>query len=79
MFAVVCVSAGILSGKNEKEKETQTIWDRFRFFFSEKDDAIDYFTSASKSGKIPLKDFYNGLYTYPILLLFDQADKNDKN
>nr|OBZ99567.1 Polyprenyl synthetase [Leptospira interrogans serovar Copenhageni/Icterohaemorrhagiae] len=47
-------------------------------FFQKKDDAIDYFTSASKSGKIPLKDFYNGLYTHPILLLLDRADRNDK-
>lgn len=79
LFAVVCVSAGILSDKNEKEKKKlRQFGIDLGSFFQKKDDAIDYFTSASKSGKIPLKDFYNGLYTYPILLLLDRADRNDK-
>ncbi|WP_061219693.1 polyprenyl synthetase family protein [Leptospira borgpetersenii] len=79
LFGAVGVSAGILSDKNDKEKKKlRQFGIDLGSFFQKKDDAIDYFTPASKSGKVPLKDFYNGLYTYPILLLLDQADKNDK-
>ncbi|PJZ57499.1 polyprenyl synthetase family protein [Leptospira barantonii] len=79
LFGAVSVSAGILSEKNEKEKKKlRQFGIDLGSFFQKKDDAIDYFTPASKSGKVPLKDFYNGLYTYPILLLLEKADKNDK-
>lgn len=79
LFGAVGISAGILSDKNDKEKKKlRQFGIDLGSFFQKKDDAIDYFTPASKSGKVPLKDFYNGLYTYPILLLLDQADKNDK-
>ncbi|MBW0435258.1 geranylgeranyl pyrophosphate synthase [Leptospira yasudae] len=79
LFGAVSASAGVLSEKNEKEKKKlRQFGIDLGSFFQKKDDAIDYFTPASKSGKVPLKDFYNGLYTYPILLLLEKADKNDK-
>ncbi|TGM60184.1 polyprenyl synthetase family protein [Leptospira adleri] len=79
LFGAVTLSAGVLSEKQEKEKKKlRQFGIDLGSFFQKKDDAIDYFSPASKSGKVPLKDFYNGLYTYPILLLLEKADKNDK-
>lgn len=79
LFGAVTSAAGILSEKSEKEKKKlRQFGIDLGSFFQKKDDAIDYFSPASKSGKVPLKDFYNGLYTYPILLLLENADKNDK-
>ncbi|AOP33000.1 geranylgeranyl pyrophosphate synthase [Leptospira tipperaryensis] len=79
LFGAVTSAAGILSEKQDKEKKKlRQFGIDLGSFFQKKDDAIDYFSPASKSGKVPLKDFYNGLYTYPILLLLDKADKNDK-
>ncbi|MBM9500362.1 polyprenyl synthetase family protein [Leptospira sp. 201903071] len=79
LFGAVTSAAGILSEKQEKEKKKlRQFGIDLGSFFQKKDDAIDYFSPASKSGKVPLKDFYNGLYTYPILLLLERAEKNDK-
>lgn len=79
LFGAVTLAAGVLSEKEDKEKKKlRQFGIELGSFFQKKDDAIDYFSPASKSGKVPLKDFYNGLYTYPILLLLEKADKNDK-
>ncbi|MBM9577790.1 polyprenyl synthetase family protein [Leptospira sp. 201903070] len=79
LFGAVTAAAGVLSEKQEKEKKKlRQFGIDLGSFFQKKDDAIDYFSPASKSGKVPLKDFYNGLYTYPILLLLEKAEKNDK-
>ncbi|XDD49747.1 polyprenyl synthetase family protein [Leptospira sp. WS92.C1] len=79
LFGAVSSAAGVLSEISEKEKKKLGQFGiDLGSFFQKKDDAIDYFSPASKSGKVPLKDFYNGLYTYPVLLLLEKADKNDK-
>ncbi|MDV6236612.1 polyprenyl synthetase family protein [Leptospira ellisii] len=79
LFGAVASAAGVLAESSDKDrKKLGQFGVELGSFFQKKDDAIDYFSPASKSGKVPLKDFYNGLYTYPILLLLEKADKNDK-
>ncbi|TGK39258.1 polyprenyl synthetase family protein [Leptospira gomenensis] len=79
LFGAVASAAGVLAESSDKDrKKLGQFGVELGSFFQKKDDAIDYFSPASKSGKVPLKDFHNGLYTYPILLLLEKADKNDK-
>ena len=79
LFGAVCETAGILSKKDEKEvKEIKKFGITMGMLFQKKDDYIDYFEAPEKSGKIQLKDFMNGLYTYPILLLLEKANRFEK-
>jgi len=48
---------------------------RLGLLFQKRDDALDYFVSGKQSGKVFLKDFDNGLFTYPILLLREKLPK----
>ena len=45
--------------------------------FQIKDDYIDYFQSSENSGKTQMKDFINGLYTYPLIVLREKANKKE--
>ena len=47
--------------------------------FQLKDDYIDYFQEGKKSGKIQMKDFLNGLYTYPLIRLKEFMSKKEIN
>ncbi|MCB1142467.1 MAG: polyprenyl synthetase family protein [Leptospiraceae bacterium] len=78
LFGAVSISAGILSGlKGKPLEKIHNFGIQMGLLFQRKDDYIDYFDDSKKSGKIPLKDFMNGLYTYPILLLQEKLKKND--
>lgn len=46
--------------------------------FQIKDDYIDYFEVKDKTGKTPLKDFTNGLFTYPAILLLETSTSSEK-
>lgn len=79
LFGAVSEAAGILIEAPKKtRKKLHEFGIRLGFLFQKQDDAIDYFQAGDQTGKIPLKDFRNGLYTYPILRLLSVADKNDK-
>ncbi|EPG74291.1 polyprenyl synthetase [Leptospira fainei serovar Hurstbridge str. BUT 6] len=79
LFGAVCQAAGILAEAPKKSlKKLHEFGARLGSLFQKQDDAIDYFQAGEQTGKIPLKDFKNGLYTYPILKLLERADKNDK-
>jgi len=70
LFGACAVSAGILLAKPTKEKkELHKFGIQLGNFFQQNDDCLDYFTDSNSSGKVFLKDFRNGLYTYPILVL----------
>ncbi|EQA45914.1 polyprenyl synthetase [Leptospira broomii serovar Hurstbridge str. 5399] len=79
LFGAVCQAAGILAETPKKSlKKLHEFGIRLGSLFQKQDDAIDYFQAGEQTGKIPLKDFKNGLYTYPVLKLLEHADKNDK-
>lgn len=80
LFGACTMSAGILSKLSQKECESL-----YEFgvllgkLFQKKDDYLDYFQSIHQSGKEPLKDFKNGLFTYPILRLRQKAGKKKES
>ncbi|EQA37577.1 polyprenyl synthetase [Leptospira inadai serovar Lyme str. 10] len=79
LFGAVCQAAGILAETPKKNlKKLHEFGIRLGSLFQKQDDAIDYFQAGEQTGKIPLKDFKNGLYTYPVLKLLEYSDKNDK-
>lgn len=79
LFGAVCQAAGILAEAPKKNlKKLHEFGIRLGSLFQKQDDAIDYFQAGDQTGKVPLKDFKNGLYTYPVLRLLEKADKNDK-
>ncbi|GBF50063.1 polyprenyl synthetase [Leptospira ryugenii] len=70
LFGACTASAAILCGLNEKEtKSLSEFGIRLGKLFQKKDDCLDYFYASSESGKDKFKDFHNGLFTYPILIL----------
>lgn len=78
LFGVVCETAGILSGENDvRLTELRNFGVSLGMMFQMKDDYIDYFQEGKKSGKIEMKDFLNGLYTYPLILLKEFVSKKD--
>jgi octaprenyl-diphosphate synthase len=79
LFGAVTESAAILSGRNRKESENfREFGIRMGDVFQKRDDLLDYFEETKTTGKEFLKDFSNKLYTYPILILMEEADKVDK-
>ncbi|TGL60015.1 polyprenyl synthetase family protein [Leptospira jelokensis] len=70
LFGVCTESAAILANQSkEKRKEFRQFGVRLGKLFQKKDDCLDYFVDSKASGKEFLKDFKNGLYTYPVLVL----------
>lgn len=67
----VCTEAAAILAKETKErrKEFRQFGVRLGKLFQKKDDCLDYFEDSKTSGKEFLKDFKNGLYTYPVLVL----------
>ncbi|PJZ68785.1 geranylgeranyl pyrophosphate synthase [Leptospira perolatii] len=79
LFGAVSEAAGILVELPKKSrKKLHDFGIRLGFLFQKQDDAIDYFQAGNQTGKVPLKDFKNGLYTYPVLKLLEKSDRNDK-
>jgi octaprenyl-diphosphate synthase len=79
LFGAVTETAGILAGmSSSKIKELRTFGATMGRLFQKKDDYIDYFESTESSGKTVFKDFHNGLYTYPVILLMQKATKQDQ-
>ncbi len=79
LFGAVCETAGILSGAETKKiNSLRNFGISMGNMFQKRDDYLDYFDDSKKIGKIPYKDFYNGLYTYPVIVLRDLCTKNEK-
>jgi octaprenyl-diphosphate synthase len=79
LFGAVAETAGILSDLPEKKiKELHYFGVVMGSLFQKKDDYIDYFQDQKISGKIPLKDFVNGLFTYPVILLLEKSKSSEK-
>ncbi|EOQ89322.1 polyprenyl synthetase [Leptospira yanagawae serovar Saopaulo str. Sao Paulo = ATCC 700523] len=70
LFGVCTEAAAILANQSkEKRKEFRQFGVRLGKLFQKKDDCLDYFVDSKASGKEFLKDFKNGLFTYPVLVL----------
>lgn len=79
LFGAACQSAAILAKLNKKK---ELLFYEFGIqlgnLFQKRDDCLDYFQVLNHSGKDFLKDFYNQLYTYPLIVLKQVASKKDK-
>lgn len=80
LFGAVAETAGILCGLPDKEiKSLHKFGITMGSLFQKKDDFIDYFQESKESGKTPLKDYSNGLFTYPVILLLDKCNSYERS
>lgn len=78
LFGAVCKTSGILANSNiGKQNALNQFGVEMGMMFQIKDDYIDYFQSSENSGKVQMKDFLNGLFTYPVILLKEKLTKNE--
>lgn len=78
LFGAVCETAGILSDLSlKKVNDLHNFGIILGKIFQIKDDYIDYFEDEANSGKSKYKDFFNGLFTHPIILLKEKANKKE--
>ena len=79
LFGVCTESSAILANKSKKERTViRDFGVRLGKLFQKKDDCLDYFVDSRTSGKEFLKDFKNGLFTYPVLVLRNQLGLLEK-
>lgn len=80
LFGVCTEAAAILAKKsNAERKQFRQFGVRLGKLFQKKDDCLDYFEDSKTSGKEFLKDFKNGLYTYPVLVLRTKLNLIEKS
>ena len=79
LFAAATKVGAILSGVKSKEKEALEFYGRnLGLTFQIADDTLDYNSEIKLFGKKIGQDFYEGKITLPIILLFQNAEKNEK-
>ncbi|MCZ8156182.1 MAG: polyprenyl synthetase family protein [Leptospira sp.] len=79
LFGACTESAGHLANLSKKECANLAEFGvRLGKLFQKKDDCLDYFFTSKDSGKEFLKDFHNGLYSYPILKLKESSNTKVK-
>ncbi len=79
LFAAATKVGAILSEMKTKEKEALEFYGRnLGLTFQIADDTLDYNSELKIFGKNIGQDFYEGKITLPIILLFQKADKDEK-
>ena len=79
LFAAATKAGAILSETKSKEKEALEFYGRnLGLTFQIADDTLDYNSEIKFFGKKIGQDFYEGKVTLPIILLFQKADKPEK-
>ena len=79
LFAAATKVGAILSETKSKEKEALEFYGRnLGLTFQIADDTLDYNSEIKFFGKKIGQDFYEGKITLPIILLFQKADKPEK-
>ena len=79
LFAAATKVGAILSEKKTKEKEALEFYGRnLGLTFQIADDTLDYNSELKLFGKNIGQDFYEGKITLPIILLFQKANKDEK-
>jgi octaprenyl-diphosphate synthase len=70
LFGAMTETAALLAGRAAAEqKKYRMFGERLGRYFQIRDDFIDYFQPAGKSGKKEMQDFERGLVTWPVILL----------
>ena len=79
LFAAATKVGAILSNMKTKEKEALEFYGRnLGLTFQIADDTLDYNSELKLFGKNIGQDFYEGKITLPIILLFQKANKDEK-
>ena len=79
LFAAATKEGAILSEMKTKEKEALEFYGRnLGLTFQIADDTLDYNSELKLFGKNIGQDFYEGKITLPIILLFQKANKDEK-
>jgi len=79
LFAAATKVGAILSEMKTKEKEALEFYGRnLGLTFQIADDTLDYNSELKLFGKNIGQDFYEGKITLPIILLFQKADRDEK-
>ena len=79
LFAAATKVGAILSDMKTKEKEALEFYGRnLGLTFQIADDTLDYNSDLKSFGKKIGKDFYEGKVTLPVILLFQKANKEEK-
>ena len=79
LFAAATKVGAILSEMKTKEKEALEFYGRnLGLTFQIADDTLDYNSELKLFGKNIGQDFYEGKITLPIILLFQKANKDEK-
>ena len=79
LFAAATKVGAILSEMKTKEKEALEFYGRtLGLTFQSADDTLDYNSELKLFGKNIGQDFYEGKITLPIILLFQKANKDEK-
>ena len=79
LFGAMTESAALLSGRNPEEcAEYRVFGEKLGAVFQKRDDFLDYFMDASKTGKPAFQDFERGLVTYPAILLRESLGEKDR-
>ena len=79
LFAASTKAGAILSEMKSKEKEALEFYGRnLGLTFQIADDTLDYNSELKLFGKNIGQDFYEGKITLPIILLFQKANKDEK-
>jgi len=79
LFAAASKIGGIITNKSTKEKEAlQSYGKNLGLTFQIADDTLDYNSNLKLFGKKIGKDFFEGKVTLPAILVFQQANFNEK-
>ena len=80
LFASATRTGACLAGSNEKEKNSlESYGKNLGLAFQIADDALDYYAKEITFGKEIGKDFFEGKTTLPIIIVFQRANKEEKN
>ena len=80
LFAAATKVGGIISNKNNKEKDALEFYGKnLGLTFQIADDTLDYNSKINLFGKKIGKDFFEGKVTLPIILVHQQASTNEKD
>ena len=79
LFAAATKVGGIITNKNNKEKDALQYYGKnLGLTFQMADDTLDYNSNLNLFGKKIGKDFFEGKVTLPAILVYQQANINEK-
>ncbi len=79
LFSAATRTGACLAGSNAKEKEAlESYGKNLGLAFQIADDALDYYSKEIIFGKEIGKDFYEGKTTLPLIIIFQRANKEER-